>query len=294
MFLVRRILLWKGRTLGRGLFWLLLSLLAVTTGHAELTIPPVARVTDFTQTLNPQQLQKIERDLAELEARKGAQIALLIVPTTQPETVEQYARRVLDTWKLGRKGIDDGALLLIAKDDRKLRIETQYGLEGVIPDAVAKRIIAEDITPRFKRDDYYGGIEAGVSRLIRVVEGEPLPPPREKTASWSSAEEFLPLLLVGIFIVGGFLRMIFGHFLGASIASVVVGGLVWFLMGTLVFAAIGAIGAFIFVLIGGGRGGIGGWSSGRGWSGGGGGGFGGGGFSGGGGMGGGGGASGNW
>ena len=121
MFLVRRTLLWKGHALGRGLFWLLLSILAVSTSHAELAIPPVARVTDFTQTLNPQQLQKIERDLDELEARKGAQIALLIVPTTQPETVEQYARRVLDTWKLGRKGIDDGALLLIAKDDRKLR-----------------------------------------------------------------------------------------------------------------------------------------------------------------------------
>ena len=268
---------------------LLLGVVIAASACAEVAVPPLSsRITDLTQTLTPQQLQAIERNLAELEQLKGAQIAVLLVPSTAPETIEQYARRVLDEWKLGRKGIDDGALLLIAKDDRALRIETQYGLEGVIPDAIAKRIIAEDITPLFKRGDYYGGIEVGVLRMSRLVQGEPLPPPREKSLSWASAQDFFPALLFGIFVLGGFLRMLFGQLLGASIASAVIGGLLWFLMGTLTFALIGAVIAFVFVLLGGGSGGggMGGWSS----SGGGGGG----GFSGGGGMGGGGGASGRW
>ncbi len=268
---------------------LLLGVVIAASACAEVAVPPLSsRITDLTQTLTPQQLQAIERNLAELEQLKGAQIAVLLVPSTEPETIEQFARRVLDEWKLGRKGIDDGALLLIAKDDRALRIETQYGLEGVIPDAIAKRIIAEDITPLFKRGDYYGGIEVGVLRMSRLVQGEPLPPPREKSLSWASAQDFFPALLFGIFVLGGFLRMLFGQLLGASIASAVIGGLLWFLMGTLTFALIGAVIAFVFVLLGGGSGGggMGGWSS----SGGGGGG----GFSGGGGMGGGGGASGRW
>jgi uncharacterized protein len=276
---------------GRGLLALaLLCGISLAPVRAEVPVPPLkARVTDLTQTLSPQQQQSLERALADLEARKGAQIAVLIVPTTQPETIEQYARRVLDVWKLGRKGIDDGALLLVAKDDHKLRIETQYGLEGVIPDAIAKRVIAEDIAPSFKRGDFYGGIDAGVSRLTRLVEGEPLPPPRAKDISWSSLDQFFPFLLFGILIIGGFLRTLFGHLFGAGIASAVVGVALWLMIGSILFAGAGAIVAFIFVLLGGG----GGWGGGSGWSSGGGG-FSGGGFSGGGGMGGGGGASGNW
>ena len=283
----------KGFGLTQSLFGLLLGLGIAGTALAEVAVPPLStRVTDLTQTLSAQQRQTLEQSLAQLEQRKGAQISVLLVPTTQPETIEQYARRVLDAWKLGRKGVDDGALLLVAKDDREMRIETQYGLEGVIPDAIAKRIIAEDITPFFKRDDFYGGIAAGVMRMSRLVDGEPLPPPREKSVSWSSAQDFFPALLFGVFMIGGFLRMLFGQVLGASIASAVIGLLIWFLMGTLVFSVIGAVLAFVFVLLGGGRGGGGsssGWSSGGGgWS------SGGGGFSGGGGMGGGGGASGRW
>ena len=125
---------------------LLLGLVITSTAHAEVAVPPLtSRVMDLTQTLTVPQRQAIERNLAELEQLKGAQIAVLLVPSTAPETIEQYARRVLDEWKLGRKDIDDGALLLIAKEDRAMRIETQYGLEGVIPDAIGKRIIAEDI-----------------------------------------------------------------------------------------------------------------------------------------------------
>src|SRR3989338_635957 len=159
----------------------LLALLLCGAAQAEVPVQPLsARVTDLTATLDAQQKQALESRLAAFEAKKGAQLAVLFVPTTQPETIEQYALRVAEVWKLGRKGVDDGALLLVAKDDRAMRIEVGYGLEGVIPDAVAKRVISEIITPYFKQGDFYGGIQAGVTRLVRLVEGEPLPPPRKK------------------------------------------------------------------------------------------------------------------
>src|SRR5204863_5482843 len=145
----------------KGLVLVLLFLLSLLAWAVD--VPPLkSRVSDLTGTLNAQQRASLEQTLAEFEARKGAQLALLIVPTTQPETVEQYAVRVEETWKLGRKGIDDGVLLVVAKDDRKLWIEVGYGLEGVLPDATAKRIIEEEIVPRFKQGDYYGGVSAGV------------------------------------------------------------------------------------------------------------------------------------
>ena len=131
-------------------------------------IPPLkSRVTDLTSTLNTQQRDALEQTLAEFESRKGAQIALLMVQTTQPETVEQYAVRVQESWKLGRKGVDDGVLLVVAKNDRRLHIEVGYGLEGILPDAIAKRIIDDDIVPRFKENDFYGGVRAGVDRIMR-------------------------------------------------------------------------------------------------------------------------------
>src|SRR3972149_6868516 len=146
---------------------------------AQVPVPPLkARVTDLTAPLPSDQRAALEQKLAALEARKGSQVAVLLVPTTQPETVEQYAIRVFDQWKLGRKGIDDGVLLVVAKDDRRLRIEVGYGLEGVLPDAAAKRIIEDDIVPRFKQGDFNGGISAGAGRIIKVIDGEPLPPPQ--------------------------------------------------------------------------------------------------------------------
>lgn len=265
----------------------------------EIPVPPLkARVTDQTGTLRPEQRASIERQLAELETRKGAQLAVLIVSTTEPETIEQYARRVLDDWKLGRKGVDDGALLLVAKDDRVVRIETQYGLEGVIPDAVAKRIIDEHIVPRFRQGDFAGGIEAGVVRMIGLVEGEALPAPRKtRTPSLASFGDILPFLAFGVFFLGGLLRAIFGQFVGASVGGAVIAFVVWFIAGSLVAAIVAGLFVFVFLLAGAGRGGMGGWGSGGyggGWSGGGWGGGSGGGWSGGGGMGGGGGASGRW
>ena len=144
---------------------------------AQVAVPPLrARVTDLTSTLTREQQAGLEQRLAQFEANKGAQIGVLILPTTQPETIEEFAVRVQEQWKLGRKGIDDGVLLVVATEDRTLRIEVGYGLEGVIPDAIAKRIIEEDIVPQFRQGDFYSGISAGVSRVMSLIQGEPLPP----------------------------------------------------------------------------------------------------------------------
>jgi uncharacterized protein len=224
-----------------------------------------------------------------------------MVPTTQPETVEQYAVRVQESWKLGRKGVDDGVLLVVAKDDRRLHIEVGYGLEGILPDAIAKRIIDDDIVPRFKENDFYGGIRAGVDRVMRVVEGEKLPPPAARAhpkAEGLNSTWIVPLFFVAI-IGGTILRALFGRFLGSGIIGGVVGFAAWALIGSLVIGVIAGVIAFFATIGGGGRGWSpgyrgGGWGGGFGGGGFGGGGFGGGGFSGGGGSSGGGGASGSW
>jgi uncharacterized protein len=222
------------------------------------------------------------------------------VPSTQPETVDQYAVRVQESWKLGRKGIDDGVLLVVAKNDRKLRIEVGYGLEGALPDAIAKRIIEEDIVPRFKEGDFHGGIRAGTDRIMRVIEGEKLPPPRRSPAAAAKdlSPEWLFALVVFVAIGGGILRAVFGRFLGAGIVGGVAGVAGWALLGSLVIGLIAALIGFFLTLFNDGRS-TGGSSSGSGWSSGGG--FSGGGFSsdsggfsGGGGSSGGGGASGSW
>src|ERR1700689_2789940 len=145
---------------------------------ADVAVPPLSgRVVDQTGTLSSDTIASLTQTLKDLQARKGSQIAVLIVPTTAPETIEQYSIRVAEAWKIGRKKIDDGALLVVAKNDRKLRIEVGYGLEGALTDVTANRIISEIITPKFKNGDFAGGISAGVDRIIGVIDGEPLPPP---------------------------------------------------------------------------------------------------------------------
>ena len=287
------------RVLARGLC-LLSLLLAGPALHAEVAVPPLkTRVTDLTGTLAPSQRETLEQELRTFEARKSSQIAVLIVPTTQPEAVEQYSIRVAEAWKLGRKGVDDGVLLLVAKQDRELRIEVGYGLEGVIPDAVAKRVISEIIIPYFKQGDFYGGIHAGVARLIRLVDGEPLPPPEARDRLWSGIQDMLPIAFLAVMIGGGFLGALLGRLVGAAVAGGIVSVVFWITIGSLIGSFLAGLVVFLFTLaIGGsgGRGGYGGWSSGGyggvsggSWSGGGGGGF-----SGGGGGFGGGGASGRW
>jgi uncharacterized protein len=284
-------------------FWtrlLLLALLCCTAAQAEVAVPTLARrVTDLTGTLDAGQKQVLENKLAAFESRKGSQIAVLMLPTTQPEDVAQFGIRVVDAWKLGRKGVDDGVLLLIAKDDRKLRIEVGYGLEGVLNDATSRRIVSEIITPSFKSGDFYGGIDAGVDAIIKVVEGEPLPPPAQRASaqSGSNTNGLGNMLVTGffVFMIGNvILRQLLGRLPSGLIVGGLIGALAWVVLSSLAWAVGAALAAFVFSLIFGlnGRGSSfpGGWGGG----GGGGGGFGGGGFSGGGGGFGGGGASGGW
>jgi uncharacterized protein len=270
--------------------WLLfcLLLLSFSTLAEEVAVPPLtARVTDLTGTLTTEQRNALEERLQAFEAQKGSQIAILIVPTTHPEEIEQYSIRVVEQWKLGRKSVDDGVLLLIAKDDHKLRIEVGYGLEGVLPDVIAKRIIADDITPHFKQGDFYDGIVAGITRVIGVLQGEALPPPQKHPTNNIPAETYLPILLIGALIGGAILRSIFGAFPGALLNGGLIGVASIVLGSGLFFAIIFSIMAFVFALVRGGGGFGGGGFGGGGYSGGGG-------FSGGGGGFGGGGASGGW
>lgn len=263
-----------------------------------VAVPPLtARVIDQTGTLSPGEQASLDGKLAALEARKGSQIAVLVVPTVQPEAIEQYALRVAESWKLGRKGVDDGLLLLVAKDDRQVRIEVGYGLEGAIPDATANRVIDEYIVPRFREGDYAGGIAAGVDRLAGLVEGEPLPAPKPRAAPQAGLENLLPVIFILSLVVGGFLRRLLGQFPGALGTGVIAAGVTWLLAGLLgITLFMGVVGFFIGLLGGGSggrwashpRGGYGGGFGGGGFGGGGGG------FGGGGGGFGGGGASGRW
>ena len=269
---------------------------------ADVAVPPLTgRVVDQTGTLRAAQAADLEQKLKSFEDRKGSQIAVLIVPTTAPETIEQYSIRVVDQWKLGRRKVDDGALLLVAKDDRKLRIEVGYGLEGALNDATTKRIIDEIITPLFRKGDFAGGIDAGVDRMIRVIDGEPLPSPAERSnmpqGTWDAIGEFFPVVIIMTLVAGGILRAIFGPLLGALVTGGGVAFVVWLFVGVVTIAGLAGLIAFAFTLFGsfastGRGGGYGGgyrggssWGSGSGSGGG---------FSGGGGSFGGGGASGSW
>jgi uncharacterized protein len=272
------------------------------TALADVAVPPLSgRVVDQTGTLSAGDIASLTQKLKDLETRKGSQVAVLIVPTTQPEAIEQFSIRAAEAWKIGRKKIDDGALLVVAKDDRKLRIEVGYGLEGSLTDATAGRIINEVIVPKFRNGDFAGGISAGVDRIIAVVDGEKLPAPvsRGQESDWASNLDLTnPLWLFVLIIVGGILRSMLGRLMGAFATGGVVGLLAWLVAGSLAASLILGLIAIVLTMFGetivssGGRGVGGGWVGG-------GGGFGGGssdsgGFSGGGGGFGGGGASGSW
>jgi uncharacterized protein len=267
---------------------------AVVSG-AQVPVPPLGgRVTDQTATLTDEQKSTLEQTLRSFEARKGSQVAVLIVPSTAPESIEQYALRVAEQWKPGRKNVDDGALLVVAKDDRTLRIEVGYGLEGTLTDAASKRIISEIIVPRFRQGDFYGGITAGVERILRVIDGEPLPKPEERRSGGTRGiGSFLPVMMILALVLGGVLHTMLGRFPGALITGGAVSIVAWMLAGAISVALIAGVIAFLFTLLSGGMGGrgLGGGGFGGGFGGGG---FGGGGFSGGGGGFGGGGASGRW
>lgn len=278
----------------------LLALLFFALGVvAQVAVPPLlGRVTDQTGTLTAEQQATLEQTLAAFEARKGTQIVILLLPTTAPEEIEPFAMRVAEAWKIGRKKVDDGAIMVVAKNDHALRIEVGYGLEGALSDIITKRIIEETMLPHFRQDDYYGGLQAGVAQIIQVADGEPLPDVAPRTAdAFASVRDYAPFLVVMALAVGGILRSVLGRLPGALVAGAVVGAVAWFMAGALVVAVLAGLAAMVFTLFGGritprglggpgGLGGLGGGSSG--------GGFGGGGFRGGGGGFGGGGASGRW
>ena len=302
---------WRGPLLA-GLLALFVSAFQPAQAQALAAVPALkAPVTDLTGTLTPDQAAALDAKLRAFAQARGSQVAVLIVPTTRPEEIEQYSIRVVEQWQIGRKKVDDGVLVLVARDDRRVRIEVGYGLEGALPDATANRIITQDIVPSFKRGDYYGGINTGVDRVMRVIEGEQLPEPElsPPAAGVPGLYSVLPILFVVVLVGGSILRRIFGRVGGALATGGIVGLLTWMLVTLLGISIVAGLLAFFFSLLGGGLGGGGprggsGWYSrrhhggwghpgglGGGWGGGGG--FGGG-FGGGGGGFGGGGASGGW
>jgi uncharacterized protein len=237
---------------------------------ADVAVPPLSgRVVDQTGTLSSGDIASLTQTLKNLETRKGSQIAVLIVPTTQPETIEQYSIRVAEAWKIGRKKIDDGALLVVAKDDHKLRIEVGYGLEGALNDVTAKRIIDEVITPKFRSGDFAGGISAGVARIVGVIDGEPLPAPAvapSQQVNFAWVNDINPVFaLFGIIFMGGILRALLGRLMGAAATGGVVGLVAWFLAAPMAASLFAGIIVFVIALVvdlTSSQGGSGGWSGG--------------------------------
>ena len=232
---------------------------------AEVAVPPLDQpVTDLTGTLSAQQAQALDGKLRALDASKGARIAILILPTTAPETIEQYSIRVASTRQLGREKVDDGVLLIVAKNDRAVRIEVGYGVEGALPDVIASRIINQVIVPRFREGDYFGGIDAGVDRIVATLQGEPLPAPSRQPQSRSNGGglgSVFPVMLMMVVVFSSVLRRMLGRVGGAAATAGLAGVISWLLTSVLVVSIGAGVLAFLFTLLGGGGGG--GWSSGR-------------------------------
>lgn len=282
-------------------------LLTPSVVFAQLAVPQLsAHVIDTTGTLDSTQVQQLEQKLTAFEQAHGSQVVVLMVPTTQPEEIAAYANRVASTWKIGRKEVGDGLLLIVAKEDHRVRIEVARTLEGAIPDLMARRVIDQAITPLFKQGDFAGGLDAGVTQIMTLIKGETLPlPAAEKTNAkgfeWMDLAIFM---FIAVPVVGGVARRILGNPLGSLATAGVAGGIAMLVTTSVVVAILAAMAAFILSLFasvrhwgggGGSGGGLGGGGFGGGSAGGGFGGRSGGGFSsGGGGSFGGGGASGGW
>ena len=289
----------------RVLLALVLLCLPLWAGAQQATIPAFdSPVVDTTGTLDAATKQQLEQQSLSLQQRKGSQLQVLVIPSTAPETIEEYAVRAFESFKLGRKGVDDGLLLIVAKDDRKVRIEVGYGLEGAIPDITAGRVIQEYMVPKFRQGDYAGGIVDATRQLVNLVDGEPLPEPVASHSTGPDSGGDFGAALAAAFVVAMFVRGFFGKRTSAGVrglfTAAAAGGAAWFVSALLPAALFGG---FLGLVIGlmaasAGRyarhGGWGGWSGGSSGGGGWGGGSSGGGWSGGGGMSGGGGASGGW
>ena len=304
----------KARLFIAGLIFLLAPAIFVSLMPA-LDVPPLrGRINDYAGLIPADRARALEELLARFEAETGHQIAVLTIPSLKGDSLEDFSIRVAEAWKIGKKGFDNGAILLIARDDRKLRIEVGYGLEGVMPDAIASRIIREVITPRFRSGDYAGGIEAGIEAILKVTKGETLPERARPVPGPTSSQEgsLIPILMITAMLalfIGMTRRRVFGGAVGGAASGLVTslfasGGLGFVLLPALIIGALlGAVGAALGTgsagnqWVGRSRSRRGDWGGGAfpgGFGGGGFGGGGGGGFSGGGGGFGGGGASGSW
>ncbi|TNY27352.1 dehydrogenase, partial [Fulvimonas soli] len=256
------------RRRGLRLLWLLAMALLSPALLRAADVPRLARhVTDLTGTLTPSQVDQLDAKLVDLERRKGAQLVVLMVGSTQPDDIESYSLAVAEANKVGRKGSDDGVLLLVAKDDRRVRIEVGYGLEGAIPDAATARIIREYIAPKFRGNDYYGGISDAVGALTQLIDGESLPPPVDGGERPHRGIDFGHALLIGVF-AAFFLRSLLGRIpalVRTPLGAALTGGLLWLLLASLGGAVLGALigGALMLLPAGAGRsiggGGWGGW-----------------------------------
>src|SRR5713101_8344132 len=231
-------------------------LAGLVSARAEVAVPPLkARVADLTGTLTAPQIQTLESRLRDFERAKGSQVAVLMLPTTQPETIEQYSIRLAEAWKIGRARAEDGVILVVAKNDRKLRFEVGTGLEGAIPDVIAKRIVSDVIAPHFGTGDFYGGIAAGTGALMKLIEGEGLPAPPSgvviKGVHHAIDFQTIFLLFIVLVLTDAIFRRLFGRVIGAGISGGIVGAIVWVAAGALAFAVIGGLIGFVIALVNG-------------------------------------------
>ncbi len=276
----------------RALLILLWALSVSVCGAQNLQPIPAltAHIVDQTGTLDAIQAKGLEDKLMAFEQAKGTQIAVLMVATTQPEDIASYANRVGNAWKIGRKGVGDGVLMVVAKDDRKIRIEVAKTLEGAIPDLAAKHIIDEAITPEFRKGDYPAGLRAGVDQVIARINGEALPAPAQPKSTATAGGMGFDWMDMAIFLFfavpigGSVMRGMFGRKLGSFFTGAGVGAIALFITSSIFIAAIAAFVALLFTIlsgsmglptgrrggfgggpwIGGGGGGGGGWSGGGG------------------------------
>ena len=232
---------------------MLMLLLSIASGLAQAALVEIpalkSLVTDLTSTLSAADMAQLNAKLKAFEVEKGSQIAVLIVPTTQPEDIAQYSIRVADAWKIGRKKQDDGILILVAKDDHKMRIEVGRGLEGAIPDLYAKRIITEEMSPRFKQGDFFGGINAATDKVTGLINGEQLAPPeRQRDGMHLGGQNTLPIFLFTTIFLTMFFSGVLGRFFGAAATGGISGLLAWLIVGASM-AFFWGIGSFVFSLI---------------------------------------------
>jgi len=262
--------------------WLLLA--AAAWGQDVRPVPPLSgRVIDQTATLQPAQAAALEAKLAAFEAASGPQIVLLLVPATAPEDIASYAQRVADSWKIGRREVGDGLLLVVAKDERAVRIEVAKALEGAVPDLAARQIIDRALVPAFRTGDYAGGLNAAIDLLMARIRGEGLPLPAPRGSAGNSgfpSEQLLMFFFIGVMAVGGLLSALFGRKLASIVTAGAAGGVAWWLGAGLVMAVVAGFATLLLVGVfgvgtvlrlvamgagrGGGGGGGGGFSSGGG------------------------------